>query len=68
MFPQNWKQLLWSITYIMQEDPERRFVYGFTIEDTRMRIWFGNRSEMLVSFPFDFITVRRILALSESCY
>ncbi|KAI0744376.1 hypothetical protein BC629DRAFT_1299031, partial [Irpex lacteus] len=44
---------------IMLEDPRRRFVYGFTIENTMMRIWMGNRTEVLVSEPFNFITVRQ---------
>ncbi|KIP04125.1 hypothetical protein PHLGIDRAFT_494333 [Phlebiopsis gigantea 11061_1 CR5-6] len=52
----NWEQTLWSLNYIMQEDAERRFVFAFSIEDTKMRVWFASRSEVLVSFPFDFIT------------
>ncbi|KAI0093394.1 hypothetical protein BDY19DRAFT_990038 [Irpex rosettiformis] len=41
---------------IMREDPRRRFVFGFTIENTRMRIWMASRSQVVVSRPFNFIT------------
>jgi hypothetical protein len=39
------------------EDPRRRFVLAFTIENTMMRMWTANRSEVLVSEPFNFIKV-----------
>ena len=59
---QNWEQTLWSLQYIMQEDAERRFVFGFSIENTTMRVWFASRSEVLVSFPFNFVTVSHLCA------
>ena len=43
--------------HIMREDARRRFVIGYTIEDSSMRLWFCNRSDILVTEPFDFITV-----------
>ena len=46
----------------MQEDPRRRFVYAFTIENTTMRVWLCDRSEVLVSEPFDFMRVSPRLA------
>ena len=42
----------------MNQDARRRFVYGFTIEDCHMRIWFCDRTQILVSTEFDFISVR----------
>ncbi len=42
----------------MKEDPRRRRVFGFTIENTQMRVWMMNRAEVVVSEPFNFITVR----------
>ncbi|KAI0345493.1 hypothetical protein BDW22DRAFT_1352969 [Trametopsis cervina] len=51
----NITKLLWSFGHLMREDPGRRFVVGYTIEDTDMRLWFGSRSEILVSEEFDFI-------------
>ena len=41
----------------MREDPSRRFVVGFTIENTDMRLWFGSRTDALVTDPFDFTRV-----------
>lgn len=41
----------------LRDDPCRRFTFGFTIESCIMRIWFCSRAEILVSEPFDFITV-----------
>ncbi|EKM48469.1 uncharacterized protein PHACADRAFT_77345, partial [Phanerochaete carnosa HHB-10118-sp] len=40
---QNASQILWSLTHAMREDARRRFVFGFTIENTRMRLWFASR-------------------------
>lgn len=51
-------QILWDMYQIMREDPRRRFVFGFTIENTQMRVWMASRSEVVVSEPFNFITVR----------
>ena len=42
---------------VMHEDARRRFVYAFTIENTTMRLWFASRSDIIVSDPFNFITV-----------
>ena len=46
------------MTHIMQEDARRRFVIAFTIENTQMRFWLASRSEVLVSLPYNWITVR----------
>ena len=54
---QNRIKMLWSLAYILREDPRRRFVFGFTIEDVSMRLWFCSRSDVFVSKPFDFMEV-----------
>ena len=38
---------------LMREDPRRRFVIGFTIEDVSMRFWYCSRSDVLVSEEFN---------------
>ncbi|KAF7799155.1 hypothetical protein EIP86_010386 [Pleurotus ostreatoroseus] len=45
-----------SMISCMRNDVRRRFVLGFTIENTDMRIWLCDRSRILVSQPFNFIT------------
>ncbi|KAI0797194.1 hypothetical protein C8Q75DRAFT_888257 [Abortiporus biennis] len=45
-----------SMHHVLRSDPSRRFTYGFTIEDTDMRLWFCSRSAVIASTPFDFIT------------
>ena len=54
---QNIAKILWSFRHIMREDPTRRFVVGYTIENTNMRLWFGSRTDALVTEPFDFTRV-----------
>ena len=53
----NIAKILWSFHHIMREDPSRRFVVGFTIENRSMRLWFGSRTDALVTDPFDFTRV-----------
>lgn len=56
-------QTIWNMYQQLREDPRRRFALAYTIEDAEMRLWFCNRSEMLVSTPFNFITVSHDLRL-----
>ena len=42
----------------MSLDICRRFIIGATIDNTSMRLWTYNRSMVMVSDPFNFITVR----------
>ncbi|KAI0093413.1 hypothetical protein BDY19DRAFT_1045616, partial [Irpex rosettiformis] len=49
--------ICWDMHQIMREDPSCRSVFGFTIENIRMRIWMMNRSGVVVSQPFNFITI-----------
>ena len=55
---QNVCKLLWGMKMAMNEDFRRRFVFGFTIENTTTRLWFSDRSQVVVSDPFDFTKVR----------
>ncbi|KAJ3558267.1 hypothetical protein NM688_g1024 [Phlebia brevispora] len=45
-----------SMARCMRNDARRRFVYAFTVEDTNMKLWYGDRSQILVSESFNFIT------------
>ena len=62
---QNIAKILWSFHHIMRDDPSRRFVIGFTIENKSMRLWFGSRTDALVTDPFDFTRVSRTSIQSE---
>ncbi|KAI0093407.1 hypothetical protein BDY19DRAFT_1064761 [Irpex rosettiformis] len=53
------KKTCWNMYKIMVGDPRRRSVFAFTIENTTMRVWMGNRSEVIVTEPFNFITDHR---------
>ncbi|KAL5520225.1 hypothetical protein ACEPAG_9438 [Sanghuangporus baumii] len=52
----NASKLLYSIQQTMSLDACRRFTFGFTIENTDMRLWFCSRSILIVSEAFDFST------------
>ncbi len=45
----------------MVEDARRRFAFGFTIENTSMRLWWCNRGLVVVSTPFNFVRVSAII-------
>lgn len=60
----NWQQIIWSLNHLMREDPARRFVLGFTIEKTDLRIWFVSRSDVFVSSAVNFLTdIRSVVDL-----
>ncbi|KAF7790466.1 hypothetical protein EIP86_001421 [Pleurotus ostreatoroseus] len=44
-----------SMAHCMRADPCRRFIYAFTVENERTRLWYGDRSQVLVTEPFYFI-------------
>ncbi|KAJ3552022.1 hypothetical protein NM688_g4376 [Phlebia brevispora] len=48
-----------SMHRCMQNDARRRFVYSFTINNSALRLWFCDRSQILVTEPFNFITEHR---------
>ena len=54
---QNVRNIVRYMSRCMEENPMRRFVYGFTVEDTRMRLWYCDRAHIIASTPFDFVTV-----------
>ena len=55
------------MNFAMQEDPRRRFVFAFTIENVNMRTWLATRSDVLVSLPFNFIEVSKGFLLYMRC-
>ena len=63
---QDSKKVLWNMHQTLRDDPCRRFTFGFTIEDHTMRIWFASRADILVSAPFDFMSVC-LLNFVDSC-
>ncbi|KAI0797254.1 hypothetical protein BC629DRAFT_1502565 [Irpex lacteus] len=52
----NNEKILWSLHHAMRETVQRRFMFGYTIEDEMMRLWFCSRSDIIVSEQFNFIT------------
>lgn len=53
----NINKILASMLDCMRRDPSRRFTFGFTVEDASMKLWYCDRSQIVVSEPFDFIEV-----------
>ncbi|KAJ3556688.1 hypothetical protein NM688_g1887 [Phlebia brevispora] len=47
------EQVCGNMLQVMRDDATRRFTYGFTVENLRVRFWYCNRSEIVVSNPFD---------------
>ncbi|EED78857.1 predicted protein [Postia placenta Mad-698-R] len=45
----NVAKVLWSMHQCMREDARHRFVYGMTIENETMRLWFSSRADTFVS-------------------
>jgi len=43
--------------HVMRTDPRRRFVFGTSIENSEMCLWFFHRSHGMVTHAFNFITV-----------
>ncbi|KAF9804677.1 hypothetical protein IEO21_09291 [Rhodonia placenta] len=42
-------KVLWSMHQCMRQDARHRFVYGMTIENETMRLWFSSRADTLMS-------------------
>ncbi|KAG8914999.1 hypothetical protein FRC01_003836 [Tulasnella sp. 417] len=53
-FLDNRKNLLGATTFCMNTDPRRMHIYGITIEDSNMTIWYFSRSHSAKSPSFDF--------------
>ncbi|KAJ7094040.1 hypothetical protein B0H15DRAFT_150891 [Mycena belliarum] len=65
----NIRKTLYNLNHILSNDPRRRFAFGITIENTRLRLWFACRSCVLVSEDVDFIAspnvfIRLVLTLA----
>ncbi|KAF9446799.1 hypothetical protein P691DRAFT_707861 [Macrolepiota fuliginosa MF-IS2] len=50
----NREQLVSGAGQIMNDDPRRTWIYGITIEDTMMSVWYFCRSHSVKSDAFDF--------------
>jgi hypothetical protein len=53
---QNYSKVAYNAMQTLN-DPCHRFTYGITIEDCDARLWFFNRGQVIVSQPFDWLTV-----------
>ncbi|KAJ3575710.1 hypothetical protein NP233_g915 [Leucocoprinus birnbaumii] len=51
---ENRLQLVGSASHVINNDPCRMWIYGITIEDEQMSIWYFSRSHSVKSAPFDF--------------
>ncbi|KAI5114952.1 hypothetical protein M0805_000808, partial [Coniferiporia weirii] len=51
----NVRKQLCSLQHAMNSDPCRRFVFGITVENTNMRLWFSSRAVIMVTEAFNFI-------------
>lgn len=45
------------MTQILRDDPARRFTYGVTLLNYTMRLWYCDRSEVVVSSAFHIMQV-----------
>lgn len=57
---QNIAKVTGNMANCIRRDPRRRFVFGFTIENIDMRLWYCDRDSIVASQPFNFITVRLV--------
>ncbi|EUC55996.1 kinase domain protein, putative [Rhizoctonia solani AG-3 Rhs1AP] len=46
-------KVIWSMHHIMRTDARRTHVYGLTCEDTKVRLWYCDRSDFVASTEFD---------------
>ncbi|XP_006457560.1 hypothetical protein AGABI2DRAFT_181722 [Agaricus bisporus var. bisporus H97] len=51
---QNPEKLVLAAGHIMNNDPCRKWMYGITIKNTRMAVWYFSRSHSVKSETFDF--------------
>ncbi|KAJ7135382.1 hypothetical protein C8R43DRAFT_1203559 [Mycena crocata] len=64
----NVRKIIWSAMHILANDPGRRAVFGFTIEDAKMRVWFMSRSHIMACKKFDFISSPKELIRAISTF
>ncbi|KAJ3556690.1 hypothetical protein NM688_g1890 [Phlebia brevispora] len=58
---ENIRKMSQSLLNCMQKDPRRRFAFGFTAEDASIKLWYCDRSQIVVSSPFNFLKEYRTL-------
>ncbi|CUA74096.1 Lon protease [Rhizoctonia solani] len=46
-------KVAWSMQHLMRIDARRRFVLGLTCENTKLRLWYNDRCDIVVSTEFD---------------
>ncbi|CAE7175721.1 unnamed protein product [Rhizoctonia solani] len=49
----NYDKVIWSMHHVMRNDARRRFVHGLTCEDTKARLWYHDRCDIVASEEFD---------------
>jgi hypothetical protein len=54
---QNITKVIFAMRYMMAGDVRRRFIFGITIENTSLRLWYANRSMLASSTPLDIAEV-----------
>ncbi|KAJ7604112.1 hypothetical protein DFH06DRAFT_1114004, partial [Mycena polygramma] len=64
----NVRKIMWSAKHILSDDPARRHVFAFTIDDTLMKLWFMSRSHIMVTEPFCFNSRPRELIRAISTF
>ncbi|CAE6408544.1 unnamed protein product [Rhizoctonia solani] len=46
-------KVMWSMHHIMRNDARRRYVHGLTCENTKVRLWYNDRADVVASQEFD---------------
>ncbi len=54
---QDFSKILWSGHHILRNDPWLQWTTGLTIENTSARMWYFDRSPVMVTQPFAFRVV-----------
>ena len=60
---QNTSNVVEAMQYIMSIDARRRFVFGITLKNASLRLWYANRSMLVRSKPLDILKVVSISLL-----
>ncbi|CAE7103442.1 unnamed protein product [Rhizoctonia solani] len=55
----DFNKVIWSMHHIMRSDACRRSVLGLTCEDTKARLWYSDRCDLVASEEFDINKVCR---------
>ncbi|KAL5638118.1 hypothetical protein ACGC1H_002391 [Rhizoctonia solani] len=67
----DYAKVIWSMHHIMRSDARRRFVHGLTCENTKVKLWYNDRCNVVASEEFDVnkdwrILVRIILSIQQA--